>query len=124
MSGARPRTRLSHVQILISETKNKDNVLVNIVASIQTMPLPIGRAMLFTNSAIQEVRFRLTSLMDFFIDLEVIFEEVHDFGFFHYDPSAIKFLSYEEIPLAPKAACVGLAIRVVGNANGEKDAPY
>ncbi|KAL6530943.1 hypothetical protein OROHE_014425 [Orobanche hederae] len=46
--------------------------------------------------------------------------EVHDFGFFHYDPSAIKFLSYAEIPLSPKAACVGLAIRVVGNDSGEK----
>ncbi|XP_076917849.1 protease Do-like 7 isoform X2 [Bidens hawaiensis] len=30
------------------------------------------------------------------------------------------FLSYEEIPLAPDAACVGLEIRVVGNDSGEK----
>ncbi|PNY07685.1 protease Do-like 7-like protein [Trifolium pratense] len=29
--------------------------------------------------------------------------------------SAIKFLNYEEIALAPEAACVGLEIRVVGN---------
>ncbi|KAL6570293.1 hypothetical protein OROMI_014807 [Orobanche minor] len=84
----------------MSDTNIHDNVLVNIVASIQTVPLPIWRAMLFTNSAIQEVRFRLTSLMDFFIDLEVISEE--------------------EIPLARKAACVGLAIRVIGNDSGEK----
>ncbi|KAL6587827.1 Protease Do-like 7 [Orobanche minor] len=47
-------------------------------------------------------------------------DPVHDFGFFRYDPSAIKFLSYEEIPLAPEAACVGLEIRVVGNDSGEK----
>ncbi|KAF8378632.1 hypothetical protein HHK36_029981 [Tetracentron sinense] len=46
--------------------------------------------------------------------------EVHDFGFFGYDPGAIQFLSYEEIPLAPEAACVGLEIRVVGNDSGEK----
>lgn len=46
--------------------------------------------------------------------------QVHDFGFFLYDPSAIKFLSYDEIPLAPEAACVGLEIRVVGNDSGEK----
>ncbi|XP_041998136.1 protease Do-like 7 isoform X1 [Salvia splendens] len=47
-------------------------------------------------------------------------DPVHDFGFFLYDPSAIKFLSYDEIPLAPEAACVGLEIRVVGNDSGEK----
>ncbi|PIA33529.1 hypothetical protein AQUCO_04100162v1 [Aquilegia coerulea] len=47
-------------------------------------------------------------------------DPVHDFGFFRYDPTAIKFLSYEEIPLAPEAACVGLEIRVVGNDSGEK----
>ncbi|ONK68714.1 uncharacterized protein A4U43_C05F15140 [Asparagus officinalis] len=46
--------------------------------------------------------------------------QVHDFGFFHYDPKAIKFLKYEEIPLALEAACVGLEIRVVGNDSGEK----
>ncbi|XP_057487743.1 protease Do-like 7 isoform X2 [Actinidia eriantha] len=47
-------------------------------------------------------------------------DPVHDFGFFRYDPGAIQFLSYEEIPLAPDAACVGLEIRVVGNDSGEK----
>lgn len=45
---------------------------------------------------------------------------MHDFGFFRYDPQQIRFLSYEEIPLAPEAACVGLEIRVVGNDSGEK----
>ncbi|KAF3445243.1 hypothetical protein FNV43_RR14937 [Rhamnella rubrinervis] len=47
-------------------------------------------------------------------------DPVHDFGFFRYDPGAIQFLKYEEIPLAPEAACVGLEIRVVGNDSGEK----
>ncbi|CAL8137411.1 unnamed protein product [Prunus armeniaca] len=47
-------------------------------------------------------------------------DPVHDFGFFCYDPGAIQFLNYEEIPLAPEAACVGLEIRVVGNDSGEK----
>ncbi|KAK3012580.1 hypothetical protein RJ639_009729, partial [Escallonia herrerae] len=47
-------------------------------------------------------------------------DPVHDFGFFCYDPGAIQFLSYDEIPLAPEAACVGLEIRVVGNDSGEK----
>jgi hypothetical protein len=49
--------------------------------------------------------------------------QVHDFGFFRYDPSAIKFLKYDEIPLAPEAASVGLEIRVVGNDSGEKVFP-
>ncbi|KAL3372855.1 hypothetical protein AABB24_005072 [Solanum stoloniferum] len=47
-------------------------------------------------------------------------DPVHDFGFFRYDPGAIQFLSYEEIPLAPDAASVGVEIRVVGNDSGEK----
>ena len=49
-----------------------------------------------------------------------LFLQVHDFGFFRYDPQQIRFLSYEEIPLAPEAASVGLEIRVVGNDSGEK----
>ncbi|WOL02884.1 protease Do-like 7 [Canna indica] len=47
-------------------------------------------------------------------------DPIHDFGFFRYDPEAIKFLMYEEIALTPEAACVGLEIRVVGNDSGEK----
>ncbi|KAL8161830.1 hypothetical protein V2J09_013319 [Rumex salicifolius] len=47
-------------------------------------------------------------------------DPVHDFGFYRYDPNAVQFLNYEEIPLAPEAACVGLEIRVVGNDSGEK----
>ncbi|KAL8044748.1 hypothetical protein ABFX02_08G066000 [Erythranthe guttata] len=47
-------------------------------------------------------------------------DPVHDFGFFRYEPSAVQFLDYEEIPLAPEAARVGLEIRVVGNDSGEK----
>jgi hypothetical protein len=47
-------------------------------------------------------------------------EQVHDFGFFRYNPNALQFLEYEEIPLAPEAASVGLDIRVVGNDSGEK----
>ncbi|XP_030461148.1 protease Do-like 7 isoform X2 [Syzygium oleosum] len=47
-------------------------------------------------------------------------DPVHDFGFFRYDHNAVQFLEYDEIPLAPEAACVGLEIRVVGNDSGEK----
>ncbi|WJX32217.1 Protease Do-like 7 [Trifolium repens] len=48
-------------------------------------------------------------------------DPVHDFGFFRYDPSRIQFLNYEEIPLVPEAACVGLEIRVVGSDSGENE---
>ncbi|GKB63621.1 hypothetical protein Tco_0919807 [Tanacetum coccineum] len=45
---------------------------------------------------------------------------VHDFGFFRFNHAAIKYLSYEDIPLALEAASVGLEIRVIGNDSGEK----
>ncbi|BBN17183.1 pro-apoptotic serine protease NMA111 [Marchantia polymorpha subsp. ruderalis] len=47
-------------------------------------------------------------------------DPVHDFGFLQFDPGAVQFMEYEEIPLAPEAATVGLEIRVVGNDSGEK----
>ncbi|CAM6099321.1 unnamed protein product [Calypogeia fissa] len=47
-------------------------------------------------------------------------DPVHDFGFLQYDPGAIQFMEYEEIPLSPESAVVGLDIRVVGNDSGEK----
>lgn len=47
-------------------------------------------------------------------------DPVHDFGFFCFDPDAVQFMEYEDIPLAPEAAAVGLEIRVVGNDSGEK----
>ena len=45
---------------------------------------------------------------------------MHDFGFFQYDPSLIKFMTVAQIALAPAAARVGLEVRVVGNDAGEK----
>lgn len=48
------------------------------------------------------------------------YDPIHDFGFFRFDPSQIKFMQIEEVPLAPEAATVGLDIRVVGNDSGEK----
>lgn len=46
--------------------------------------------------------------------------QVHDFGFLQYDPAAVQFMEFEEIPLSPESAVVGLDIRVVGNDSGEK----
>lgn len=31
-------------------------------------------------------------------------DPVHDFGFFRFDPSRVKFLNLHEIPLAPEGA--------------------
>ncbi|KAL4517828.1 hypothetical protein Ndes2526A_g02205 [Nannochloris sp. 'desiccata'] len=48
------------------------------------------------------------------------YDPIHDFGFFRFDPNSLKFMTAEEVPLAPEAAAVGLDIRVVGNDSGEK----
>jgi S1-C subfamily serine protease len=47
-------------------------------------------------------------------------DPVHDFGFFRYDPKAVRFMRPAEIRLAPERARVGTEIRVVGNDAGEK----
>ena len=47
-------------------------------------------------------------------------DPVHDFGFYHYDPSKLKFISPKALPLAPQAAQIGREIRVVGNNAGEQ----
>ena len=47
-------------------------------------------------------------------------DPVHDFGFFRFDPSLIKFMRVAQIPLSPDAARVGVEVRVVGNDAGEK----
>lgn len=74
------------------------------------------------NSEINKIYF-VFPMVDPFIPayrLHLTILQVHDFGFFRYDPDAIQFLDYEEITLAPEVACVGLEIRVVGNDSGEK----
>ena len=47
-------------------------------------------------------------------------DPVHDFGFYRYDPSKLKFISPKALPLAPQAAQVGREIRVIGNNAGEQ----
>lgn len=49
------------------------------------------------------------------IELRPIYRDpVHDFGFFQYDPSKIRFLDIPGIELYPKGAKIGQDIRVVG----------
>ena len=47
-------------------------------------------------------------------------DPVHDFGFYRYDPSKLRFITPEQIPLFSAGAQVGTDIRVVGNNAGEQ----
>jgi S1-C subfamily serine protease len=55
------------------------------------------------------------------VELEPIYRDpVHDFGFYHYDPSKLRFIQPVELPLFPEGAQIGVEIRVVGNDAGEQ----
>jgi S1-C subfamily serine protease len=55
------------------------------------------------------------------VDLVPVYRDpVHDFGFFHYDPSQLKFIHPAELKLVPEAAQIGRDIRVIGNDAGEQ----
>lgn len=47
-------------------------------------------------------------------------DPVHDFGFFEFDPSVLRFTELHALPLDPAGARVGAEIRVIGNDAGEK----
>jgi pro-apoptotic serine protease NMA111 len=47
-------------------------------------------------------------------------DPVHDFGFYRYDPKALKYIHPSSLMLAPRAARVGEEIRVIGNDAGEQ----
>ncbi|CAN0463790.1 unnamed protein product, partial [Ectocarpus sp. 12 AP-2014] len=50
----------------------------------------------------------------------IYYDPVHDFGFYRFDPKAVKFMEVAEVELNPDGAKVGVEIRVVGNDSGEK----
>ncbi|HMV68952.1 MAG TPA: trypsin-like peptidase domain-containing protein, partial [Myxococcota bacterium] len=55
------------------------------------------------------------------LPIEPIYRDpVHDFGFFRYDPAALRFLRPASIPLDPDGAQVGVSVRVIGSDNAEK----
>ena len=55
------------------------------------------------------------------VDLIPVYRDpVHDFGFFRYDPSQLKFITPTELTLVPEAAQIGRDIRVIGNDAGEQ----
>jgi len=47
-------------------------------------------------------------------------DPVHDFGFFRYDPAAVKYMKPRALTLDPSGARVGLDVRLVGNDAGEQ----
>lgn len=47
-------------------------------------------------------------------------DPVHDFGFYRYDPSKLRFIRPAALPLYPQGAQIGREIRVVGNNAGEQ----
>ncbi|MCE7902719.1 MAG: hypothetical protein DYH20_08735 [Gammaproteobacteria bacterium PRO9] len=55
------------------------------------------------------------------VELTPIYRDpVHDFGFYRYDPKALKYIKPRSLPLFPAGAVVGREIRVVGNDDGEQ----
>ena len=47
-------------------------------------------------------------------------DPVHDFGFFRYDPDALRYIEPAELPLRSDGAGIGREIRVIGNDAGEQ----
>jgi len=47
-------------------------------------------------------------------------DPVHDFGFFRYDPSELRYIEPTALPLRPDGAGIGREIRVIGNDAGEQ----
>lgn len=47
-------------------------------------------------------------------------DPVHDFGFYQYDPSRLKYIHPSALKLAPQDARVGEEIRIIGNDAGEQ----
>jgi S1-C subfamily serine protease len=55
------------------------------------------------------------------VELQPVYRDpVHDFGFYRYDPSKLRFITPAELPLHPAGAQIGVEIRVVGNDAGEQ----
>ncbi|MFN7144676.1 MAG: trypsin-like peptidase domain-containing protein, partial [Myxococcota bacterium] len=55
------------------------------------------------------------------VPLQALYRDpVHDFGFYRFDPKALRFMQVQALPLEPSHAKVGVDLRVVGNDAGEK----
>ena len=69
-------------------------------------PGPITAEAVFSNS--EEVEL-----------IPIYRDPVHDFGFFKYNPKALKFIKPESLTLIDNAAKIGDSIKVIGNDSGE-----
>ena len=55
------------------------------------------------------------------VELQAVYRDpVHDFGFYRYDPSKLRFIKPTALPLYPAGARIGVEIRVLGNDAGEQ----
>jgi len=55
------------------------------------------------------------------VELKPVYRDpVHDFGFYRYDPSKLRYAKPAALPLDPGGARVGVEIRVLGNDAGEQ----
>ena len=55
------------------------------------------------------------------VELTPVYRDpVHDFGFYHYDPKALKYIRPKALPLYPAGAEIGREVRVLGNDDGEQ----
>eukprot|EP00514_Thraustochytrium_sp_LLF1b_P009657 CAMPEP_0184548398 /NCGR_PEP_ID=MMETSP0199_2-20130426/6179_1 /TAXON_ID=1112570 /ORGANISM="Thraustochytrium sp., Strain LLF1b" /LENGTH=1031 /DNA_ID=CAMNT_0026943009 /DNA_START=176 /DNA_END=3269 /DNA_ORIENTATION=+ len=82
------------------------------------------RGIMLTNRHVMStgpVRAMATFINKEEIELEPLYADpVHDFAFFRFNPSDVKYIPLAEIQLSPERAKVGLEIRVVGNDAGEQ----
>jgi S1-C subfamily serine protease len=55
------------------------------------------------------------------VELQAVYRDpVHDFGFYRYDPSKLRYVRPAALPLYPEGARVGVEVRVLGNDAGEQ----
>jgi S1-C subfamily serine protease len=55
------------------------------------------------------------------VELEAVYRDpVHDFGFYRYDPSKLRYIRPAALPLYPEGARIGVEVRVLGNDAGEQ----
>ena len=55
------------------------------------------------------------------VELEAVYRDpVHDFGFYRYDPSKLRYVRPAALPLYPEGARIGVEVRVLGNDAGEQ----
>lgn len=82
------------------------------------------RGIILTNRHLVEtgpVRAEAVFLNHEVVPLQPLYRDpVHDFAFYRFDPTLVRFQEVVELPLDPDGARVGTEVRVVGNDAGEK----